>query len=245
MLDGIIISETSAHIVVARVELHGASLDRNGLYFYNVANVIVRDCRISGYLNGISAFGSSNLEFTNNTVTRNGYGIVLETSDSNKLIANRFDGNTEIGIFVRASSNLVKDNSATGNGFGGINVDGTAGPANENQLEGNIVSDNEVYGIGVWRGGHNVLKQNKVTHNKIVGIMLTDQSTNNTIEANIVSNNTGSGITLIDGSSGNTIRGNMARGNGDGINYFDLYDAVLGNIWQNNTYDTKKPESIG
>jgi parallel beta-helix repeat protein len=68
---------------------------------------------------------------------------------------------------------------------------------------------------------------------------------NNVVEANMVSHNPDGGIVLIDGSSGNTVRGNTASKNGDGIDYFDLYDAGSGNIWQNNTYETKKPESIG
>jgi parallel beta-helix repeat protein len=78
-----------------------------------------------------------------------------------------------------------------------------------------------------------------------VGITLTDHSTNNLIEANTISGTIGNGISLVQGSSGNTIRGNTAKGNGDGVNCYDLLDYGSNNVWQNNTYDTKKPESIG
>jgi parallel beta-helix repeat protein len=241
--DGIVIWGTSAHVLIARVEIRGASADR-GIYMSQVENGVVQDCRITRWFFGVYVFRSSNLEFTNNTVTGNSYGIQLEASQHNNLIGNRFDDNSELGIFLRGSNNILKDNSVTRNGFGGINVDGTAGPANDNQLEGNAVSENSVYGIGVWRAANNVFRSNTVTHNQVVGIMLTDHCTNNLIEANTVSNNQGSGIITIAGSSGNTIRHNTARGNGDGVNDFDLYDMASGNVWQDNTYDTKKPDSI-
>jgi len=240
--DGIVISGTSVYVVIARVKLQGKHL--NGMYFDAAQNVIVEDCEIKGYLNGIFALASSNLEFINNTVTGNQYGIELEASNDNKLIANRFDDNGQLGIFVRGSNNILKDNSATGNEFGGINIDGTASPADANVVEGNIVSENKVYGIGVWRGAKNVMRSNTVMYNLVVGIMLTDHSTSNLIEGNTVSHNAGSGVVLTDGSSGNTISGNTARGNGDGVNDFDLYDNCSDNVWQNNTYDTKKPDSI-
>jgi parallel beta-helix repeat protein len=242
--NGIVIWGTSVHLVIARVELHSPFFHGSGIYLKYAQNVIVRDCRINGYLNGIFTFFSSNLQFINNTVTDNQYGILLEASDNNGLVGNRFDRNGEIGIFVRGPNNILRNNTAIMNGFGGINIDGTAGVATGNQVEGNIVSDSGSYGIGIWRSSNNVLRSNTVTRNKIVGIMLTDHSTNNMIEANTVSDNAGSGIALIDGSSGNTVRLNTVRRNGDGVNDFDLYDAVSGNVWQENVYDTKKPETI-
>jgi parallel beta-helix repeat protein len=73
--------------------------------------------------------------------------------------------------------------------------------------------------------------------------MLTDDSTKNLVEANNVTKNGGSGIIIME-SSENTIRQNFAKGNGDGVKDFDLYDMGSGNVWQNNTYGTKKPDSI-
>jgi len=241
--DGIVIWGTSAHFLIIRVRLQGRHLDR-GMYIGEAKNGVVEDCQITDWWFGGYVFHSSNLEFINNTMTGNEYGIQLEASDDNKLIGNRFDGNRELGIFARGSNNVMSDNSAARNGFGGINVDGTPGPADANLLEGNIVTENGVFGIGLWRAADNVLRSNTVTHNTVVGIMLTDHSMKNLIEANTVSNNAGSGIVLTDGSSGNTIRKNTAKGNGDGVNDFDLYDNGSGNIWQNNAYGTKKPDNI-
>jgi parallel beta-helix repeat protein len=241
--DGVVIYGTTTHFVMARVVLNGASEER-GVYFEKVENGIVEDCTITNWFFGVYTFLSNNLEFINNTVTGNQYGIQLEASNNNKLIGNRFDENRELGIFLRGSDSVLKNNSVTLNGFGGINVDGTLGPVNGNQLEGNIVSDNGVYGIGVWRASDNLLKSNTVTRNKVVGVMLTDHCTKNLIEANTISDNTGSGIALTDGSFENTIRGNIAKGNGDGVHDFDLYDNGSNNIWQNNTYDSKNPDSL-
>jgi parallel beta-helix repeat protein len=240
--DGIAISGTKAYFTIARVLLEGASPNR-GIYIEEAENVIVEQCRITGWWYGLYTFQSSNIQLINNTVTRNHYGIQLEASDNNKLIGNRFDSNEEIGIFLRGSNDILLNNTVTRNNFGGINVDGTTGSAYSNQLTGNVVLENQVYGIGIWRGHNNTLTANTVERNKTVGIMLTDHSTNNLIEANTVSGN-GSGITLIDGSSGNTVRQNIVKGNGDGVNGFDLYDSSGGNTWVGNTYDTREPSSI-
>jgi parallel beta-helix repeat protein len=240
---GVIIYGTRAHFVIARLVLQGSSAE-SGMYISEAENGIVKDCSITGWLHGVYVFSSSNLAFVNNTVGRNEFGIQLEASQSNRLIDNRFDENGELGIFLRGSDSVVVNNSAARNGFGGINVDGTAGPANSNQLEGNNASGNAVYGIGVWRGAQNVLTGNTAMHNGGVGIMLTDESTENLIEANIVMNNSQGGIVLIGGSSENTVRENTARGNGDGVIYFDMIDTGSNNMWQSNKYDTKNPDSI-
>lgn len=241
--DGIVIVGTNVHFVIARVDLWSNSSNR-GVYVSDAANGIVKDSQITGWWFGVYMFRSSNMEFINNTVTGNQYGIQLEASSNNQLLGNRFEQNGQLGIFLRGSNNILRDNSVIRNAFGGINVDGTLGPANANQVEHNVVSDNAVFGIGVWRGANNIFRSNTVMRNQVVGIMLTEHSTKNIVEANTVSKNIGSGIIIIDESSENTIRQNTARGNGDGVNDFDLYDMASGNVWQNNAYDTKKPDSI-
>jgi parallel beta-helix repeat protein len=241
--DGIDVLGTSVHFVIDRVDLRSNS-SNSAVYVSEGKNGIVENSQMSGWWFGAYTFSSSNMEFINDTITGNQYGIQLEASSNNELLANRIEENGQLGIFVRGSNNIVRDNSVIGNGWGGINVDGTAGPANANQIEGNVVSDNAVFGIGLWRGANNVFRSNTVMHNQVVGIMITDHSTKTLVEANNVTKNGGSGIIIIDESSENTIRQNTAKGNGDGVKDFDLYDMSSGNVWQNNTYDTKKPDSI-
>jgi parallel beta-helix repeat protein len=241
--DGIDIAETSVHFVIARVDLH-ANSSNSGLYITDAKNGIVENSQITGWWFGAYIFDSSNMEFINDTITGNQYGIQLEASSNNELLANRIEENRELGIFLRGSNTILRDNSVIRNGWGGINVDGTTGLANANQIESNVVSGNAVFGIGVWQGTNNVFRSNTVAHNQVVGIMLTDGSTKNLVEANNVTKNGGSGIIIVGESSGNTIRQNTAKGNGDGVKDFDLYDMASGNVWENNTYDTKKPDSI-
>jgi parallel beta-helix repeat protein len=241
--DGIDIAATNMHFVITRVNLRGNS-SNSGVYLSEAQNGIVENSQITGWWFGVYTFDSSNMEFINDTITGNEYGIQLEASSNNELLANRIEENRELGIFLRGSNTIVRDNSVIGNGWGGINVDGTTGLANTNQVESNVVSDNAVFGIGLWQGANNVFRSNTVTHNQAVGIMLTDGSKNNLVEANNVTKNGGSGIIIIGESSGNTIRQNTAKGNGDGVKDFDLYDMASGNVWENNTYDTKKPDSI-
>jgi parallel beta-helix repeat protein len=241
--DGVVIFGTKAHFLIVRVELRSSDQNR-GLYVSDAENGVIEDSQITGWWFGVFIFHSNNFRLINNTIQRNQYGIQLEASNNNELSGNRFEENAQLGIFLRGPNNVLRDNSVIKNGWGGINVDGTAGTVDANLIEGNVVSDNPVFGIGIWRAANNVLRNNTVVRNQMVGIMLTDHSTQNLIEANVVSNNGGSGIILVDGSSGNTIRQNTARGNGDGVKDFDLYDRVSGNIWENNTYDTKKPDTI-
>jgi parallel beta-helix repeat protein len=241
--EAIYIWRTTAYFVISRVDLHGVS-SGHGIYLEQVQNGVFEGCQIIDFWSGVYVFRSAELEFTNNTVTGAQFAIQLEASDDNKLVANRFDDNREIGIFVRGSRNLVKENSVRRNGFGGINVDGTAGAADQNQIIGNVVSDSKTYGIGMWRAANNIVRSNTIMRNTGVGITLTDHSTKNLIEDNSISGSIGDGIAVVQGSSGNTIRGNTAKGNGDGVDSFDLLDYGSNNVWQNNTYDTKKPDTI-
>jgi parallel beta-helix repeat protein len=241
--DGVVIFGTSVHFLIARVNLRSNAQGR-GMYISDAENGIISDSQITGWWFGVFIFHSSNFKFINNTIQRNQYGIQLEASNNNELSGNTFEENSQLGIFLRGPDNVLRENAVIRNGWGGINMDGTAGTVDGNLIEDNLVSDNPVFGIGVWRAANNVLRNNTVIHNQMVGIMLTDHCKQNLIEANTVSNNGGSGIVLIDGSSDNTIRQNIAKGNGDGVKDFDLYDRVSGNIWENNTYDTKKPDTL-
>jgi parallel beta-helix repeat protein len=241
--DGISIWGTDAHFVITRVDLVSNSSD-SGVYISDAQNGIIENSQIRGWWFGAYLFRSASIEFINNTIAENEYGIQLEGSSNNQVLNNRIEENRELGIFLRGSNCIVRNNTVIRNDWGGINVDGTSGFAKANVIESNVVSDNAVFGIGLWLGANNVFRSNTVMHNQVVGIMLTDQSTKNLVEANTVSKNVGSGILIVGDSSGNTIRQNTARGNGDGVKDFDLYDMASGNIWQDNTYDSKNPANL-
>jgi len=239
--EGIWISGTRAHFVIREVTIYG-NLMHTGISLNRVENARIEGCLIGGNFVGVYAFSTTNLAFTNNTVQDNKYGIRLEASNNNLLSANEFVGN-ELAIFVRGSDNVLRDNRVARSTFGAINVDGTAGSANNNLIEANVLADNGGYGIAMWRAKNCAVRGNNVTRNE-VGITLTDESDNNIIDGNTVTCSGGNGIAIVGKSSSNIVKGNVAIGNGDGVNTFDLLDSSVNNVWQNNMYVTKKPDTL-
>jgi parallel beta-helix repeat protein len=241
-IDGIQIFRTSVYFVITGVEVYSDHV-RADVSLNQVVNGRIQDSSFFNAFTAVYALTCSNLAFLNDTITNSQNGIQLEASDQNEVSSNNFEQIGELAIFVRGSSNVVSGNKIVGSGFGGINVDGTSGRADGNIVEGNVVTDGVSYGIAMWRATNCSLTGNTVTRNGI-GIVLTDHSLGNLVEGNNVTGNKGGGISIGEGSSGNTVKGNFAKGNGDGTNAFDLFDASGNNIWQNNTYSTKKPDTL-
>jgi len=239
--DGISISGTSVHFVIREVTVYGNSM-HTGILLNRVENAKIEGCLISSNFVGIYAVNAVNLVFTNNTVQNNQYGIRLEASNKNLLSANEFTGN-EVAIFVRGSDNVLRNNRVVKSTFGAINIDGTAGSANDNLIEANVVTNTGGYGIATWRARNCIIRGNNVSRNR-GGITLTDESKNNLIDENTVSHSGGNGIAIGGNSSDNIVKGNIAIGNGDGVSTFDLSDSGINNVWQNNTYVTKKPDTL-
>lgn len=106
-----------------------------------------------------------------------------------------------------------------------------------------MVTDSGGYGIAMWRARNCVVKGNNVTRNG-AGITLTDESENNIIDGNTLTHSEGNGIAICGNSSNNIVKQNVAIGNGDGVTTFDLFDSSVNNAWQNNTYVTKKPDTL-
>jgi parallel beta-helix repeat protein len=238
--DGISISGTSAHFVIREVTIYG-NLMHTGILLNRVKSARIEGCLIRGNFVGVYAFSTANLAFINNTVQNNQYGIRLEASNKNLLSANEFVGN-ELAIFVRGSGNVLKNNRVARSTFGAINIDGTGGSADDNLIEANVVTDGG-YGIAMWRARNCVIRGNNVTRNG-VGITLTDASENNIIDGNTVTHSGGNGVAVEGNSSNNIVEQNVAIGNGDGVSTFDLLDSSVNNVWQNNTYVTKKPDTL-
>jgi hypothetical protein len=45
-------------------------------------------------------------------------------------------------------------------------------------------------------------------------------------------------------SSGNVVQGNVVKGNGDGVQSFDLHSISPDNTWTNNDSETREPDSL-
>ncbi len=234
---------TTAYFTIRRVQVQGDTLSV-GIYLERVENGRIERSLVAGNFIGVYAFLSRNLAFTDNLVSSGNYGIQLEASDNSLVVSNSFQRIGDVAIFIRGSSNVVKDNRVSEGAFGGINIDGTSAGANYNKVENNTVTGTTTYGISVWRGASNVIRGNTVARGRGLGIALTEGSTNNSVEANLVIENQGDGIAISEESSQNTIRSNTAKSNGDGVRLFDLHDTSGGNVWESNTYETKNPEAL-
>jgi parallel beta-helix repeat protein len=241
--DGISVFGTNSYFVIQRVQVQGDTLS-TGINLDQVENGRVEESFIANNYFAAYVFQSSNVQFINNTIEENAYGIQLEDSSSNRILLNHFNQIGQVAIFVRGPENIVTGNIVRG-AFGAINIDGTGGGANhDNLVDQNSIANTTTYGIGVWRSARTIIRSNMVTSGQGVGITLADTSSNDTVEKNQVTANKGGGIVLGPETSNNLIRGNTAKRNGDGVSLFDLEDTGTGNTWQNNSYDTKMPDTL-
>jgi parallel beta-helix repeat protein len=148
---------------------------------------------------------SSNVNITENTVSNNGEGIDIQSSN-------------QTGI---------RRNSITNQKSTGINLFGSSGIS----IAENTITENGENGIRIWASDGNTAVSNRVTNNGL-GILL-DESSLNRIAENLVANNTGWGIQLKSASdrfmsaANNTIIHNSFINNqqGDGL------DVSIPGIW--------------
>jgi parallel beta-helix repeat protein len=237
---GISIAWTAAHFIVLNVYVNVTGI-HEGAVLRNVANGTIQASSFSG--GGILLYNSNAISILNNTITGGKFGILLEASDDNTISGNRLGRILEVGIFVRASHNLVDNNYITDGSYGGINIDGMTGFGSDNRIVNNIVKGNIQYGLGLWEAQNNSIRRNVLSENG-VGIMLTSSCTKNLVEQNRVVNNAADGIFSDEQSTGNKIIGNTVTGNGNGVTSFDIHDESSDNLWLGNTFNTRRPDTI-
>jgi len=240
--DALSISSTSTHFIISNVRANATGA-YNSVVLRNVANGTIRDSFFIG--GGISLYNSNAISILNNTITGSKFGILLEGSNDNTMSGNMVDHTQLVGIFVRSSNNLVEGNHVTDGSYGGINIDGMTGFGSDNRVVNNVVEGNPQYGVGLWVARNNSVEGNYVSDNGGAGIMLASSCTENQIEQNSVINNKGDGILVLEQSSDNKITGNTVTGNGNGTSSFDLHDEGSANLWQSNTFSTRRPDTIG
>jgi len=239
--DAIWVAQTSVHFIIFNVNVNVTEA-YNSVVLRNVANGTIRDSFFSG--GGISLYSSTSILILNNTVSGSRFGILLEASNDNDVSANTLDRIQQVGIFVRASENLVEKNHVTDGSFGGINVDGMTGFGSDNRVVNNVVEGSAQYGVGLWVARNNSVRENVISNNGGAGIMLLGGSTNNLVERNNVVNNGADGILVGEQSTENKITENTVTGNGNGTASFDLHDESSGNLWQTNRFNTRRPDTI-
>jgi parallel beta-helix repeat protein len=240
--DAISIAWTSVHFIIFNIRVNVTGV-YNSVVLRNVANGTIRDSFFSG--GGISLYNSNAISILNNTITGSKFGMLLEASNDNTISGNRLDQIQLVGIFVRSSDNLVERNHVTDGSNGGINIDGTSGFGSDNRIVNNVVEGNPQYGVGLWQAQNNSVIGNVISNNGGAGIMFVTSCTKNIVEQNNVMNNKGDGILVDEQSTDNKITGNTATGNGNGTTTFDLHDESSDNLWLSNTFNTRRPDTIG
>jgi parallel beta-helix repeat protein len=241
--DGISVRSVDKYFIVTQVTISGAAKRTAAIRLDRVASGKVSNSTIDGTFVGLSVLNSKKITVVNNIISKSEYGIWLEASNSNTISDNNLSNIAQVAIFVRGSDNLIERNSIEG-GFGGINIDGTPGPADRNTARNNQIRHTAAYGIGLWRAHNNSIVGNVVADGMSGGILITEGSGDNTIKSNEVRRNGGDGIVIAEQSSGNVVQGNVVKGNGDGVQSFDLHSLAPDNTWTSNDSETKEPDSL-
>lgn len=199
-----------------------------------VSNVTINGFAVTGASDssavGIYLSSNSNCTISNNIVTGNYYGIVLDSSNTTTLTGNNVSNSEEYGLILSSSNNNnLTGNNAINNHNYGISVSHSSG----NKLTGNYISG-DYYGIKFYYSDNNELIGNNASNNDVHGIALSS-SNNNELTGNIVMDNGDYGIYLTSSSS-NNLTDNNANSNYCGIRFSGSDNNYLSN---NNASDNR------
>jgi titin len=158
----------------------------------------------------------------------NGLTIAASGVTIRGLIFTNFAGS---GIFIKGSNVKVQDcylgltsvGNPAGNGLDGVTIAaGSTGDHIGGPGEGNTISGNLRYGVGILGGSSNFVQNNLIgtdpngmlTVGNLGGVALLNGASANNINTNVISGNTVDGVLLL----GSTVTGNLVQGNEIGTN---------------------------
>ncbi|MCK5604022.1 right-handed parallel beta-helix repeat-containing protein, partial [Candidatus Pacearchaeota archaeon] len=157
------------------------------------------------------------------------------------IITNATLGDSNYGIEVNSCSNCTINNNTVINNRRGIGVVFS----NNVTLEGNVVNDNEYFGVSIIQSENNTIIDNTANNNSVYayGIMISS-SINNLIENNTFNDNSWYGIALNGGSNNNIITKNNINNNYQGIGLENSNDNIIFfNNFVDNSIDVKSTNS--
>jgi parallel beta-helix repeat protein len=185
-------SNISGSIVVNRdnITLDGAgcvlqgSGSGTGVTISGRHGVTVRNMSVTGFYEGITLFGSSDDTISGNTVTKNSFGVVLNSSSNWNIVSgNTLESSEYCGISVDYSSNnTFSVNNLTANDEGIELVS-----SNYNVIVGNNVKSSGFIGVYLGFSSGNSVSGNNVVDN-FDGFWFVDASGNVIFHNNIVDN---------------------------------------------------------
>ena len=177
------IYNSDAHFIVGNCKLYGIDViePSGALVLLNTENGVIIDnyCSYNGDpMEPVSA------------------GIALLDSDNNIIKENNCTGNWQSGIYIASSNyNEILDNYCGGNDYGiviiGQSLYSIGDTSEENLVENNYCSNNDLYGILLTaEADNNYILWNEITEND-VGIMFSGGSDDNEILHNTIKYNRG------------------------------------------------------
>ncbi|MBA3954333.1 right-handed parallel beta-helix repeat-containing protein [Candidatus Dependentiae bacterium] len=163
--------------VYSNVRVSNSSFRNQGFYGVIISsgtrNVVIEECIISRNNRGIRIVGSTFVTLKNSSIEDNTTNGVLLSASLPSLPISDNPNQT----FLSSSNNTIVDNRVSGNGGEGIFVTGVLFPAGstEQQPQGTSATANA-----------NVIEHNIVTSNKLNGIRLGANTSNNSVRENLV-----------------------------------------------------------
>jgi len=127
----------------------------------NISGNVIND----NNLGGISLVGgSSDHNFSGNTINNNRHGIALwEPSGNNTISGNTIENSKRHGIYLWTSTgNNISRNTIQNNSWDGIDL---AGGASGNIISGNMIHNNSWNGIALWQSSGNTIYHNNIINN--------------------------------------------------------------------------------
>ncbi len=216
-ITGFIISNSGDNIEDAGIEIHDNYQSISG-------NIIVSNA------NGIIIYSDSKKNtISDNDISGNINGILLNSTNNNKIYWNDIRGGS-IGVNIYSSTyNTFSNNTIEDNSYGVYSSLSTYNTFIDNTISNNII------GFFLNRSTITTIERNIISNNDY-GIYLNYSSTGNTISDNVIEKNNEIGI-KIDGSSGNTLLRNTLRENEIGVKIkSSTYNTLGSNMLDGNTY---------
>ncbi|UCC18926.1 MAG: right-handed parallel beta-helix repeat-containing protein [Promethearchaeota archaeon] len=218
---------------------------------YNAYGIFMEQCTFNNITGNSASFNRwagfhlnlcENITISNNIANNNvgvvyeSVGIYLNLCNFNEVYENTANYNT-YGIRLSglvsiwgSHNNTIRNNKVSYNDIG-IYLYGDFGRSYDNNISGNIVSNNLEYGIRVSRSPQNIFCNNLVRDNDNIGISVWKESHNNTFTENIILNNNGVGLKIDYDCYWNLVYYNCFVGNA-----INAQDERTDNEWDNGVY---------
>lgn len=207
-------------------KLSANMVDNKPVYFYANVNAPIEVPQDAGQ---VILANCSNMKIQHLSIHNGDCAVLLGFSNKNAIKNNNIS-NVIAGVWLTASSNNDIIENTIGNVGGSIPL---AGKSNFNNIQGNTISDNWEYGIGLWSGSScNMIHENKITENKQPGIILSSSSFN-IIKRNSFEDNSWYGAYLTSASFNRFEKNNFINHKSD-----VFFENSFFNSWSQNYWDT-------